>query len=151
MRVKCKSRIVGCNRRAYIRHMSNVPNEQTLDSLVAVLDEIRLRGARSRSELTARTGLTRTIVAERVYELIDIGLVRDGDPGRSTGGRPARQLTFAADAGHLLVAALGATSIDVALTTLDGQIIAHRDEPADIGDGPERCLARVDELFGELL
>ena len=131
--------------------MSNLPNEQTLDSLVAVLDEIRLHGTNSRSELAERTGLSRTIVAERVRELIDIGLVRDGDPGRSTGGRPARQLTFAADAGHLLVADLGATSIDVALTTLDGRIIAHRDEPADIGDGPDRCLARVDELFGELL
>ena len=35
-------------------------------------------------------------------------------------------------------------------TNLDGQIIAHRDEPADIADGPERCLSRVDELFAEL-
>ncbi|MEP7159339.1 MAG: ROK family protein, partial [Chloroflexota bacterium] len=45
----------------------------------------------------------------------------------------------------------GATSIDVALTTLDGRIIAHRDEPADIADGPGRCLARVEELFSELI
>ena len=80
-----------------------------------------------------------------------MGLVRDGDPGQSTGGRPARQLIFAADAGHLLVADLGATSIDVALTTLDGRIIAHRDEPADIAEGPETCLSRVDELFDELI
>ena len=36
------------------------------------------------------------------------------------------------------------------MTTLDGRILAHRDEPADIGDGPERCLDRVDELFDEL-
>ena len=52
--------------------------------------------------------------------------------------------------GHVLVADLGATSIDVALTTLDGRILAHRDEPADIADGPERALDRVDELFDEL-
>jgi glucokinase-like ROK family protein len=131
--------------------MSTAPNEQTLDALVVVLDAIRLEGANSRSDLETRTGLSRTIVAERVRDLIDIGLVRDGDPGPSTGGRPARQLTFASDAGHVLVADLGATSIDVALTTLDGRIIAHRDEPADIADGPERCLSRVDELFAELL
>jgi glucokinase-like ROK family protein len=131
--------------------MVTTPNEQTLDSLVAVLDAIRLHGANSRSDLEARTGLGRTIVAERVRELIEVGLVRDGDPGRSTGGRPARQLAFNADAGHVLVADLGATSIDVALTTLGGEIIAHRDEPADIAEGPEQCLARVDELFAELL
>jgi glucokinase-like ROK family protein len=131
--------------------MPFLANDQTLDSLVAVLDAIRLHGATSRSDIASRTVLSRTIVAERVRELIEMGLVRDGDPGRSTGGRPARQLTFAADAGHLLVADLGATSIDVALTTLDGRIIAHRDEPADIAEGPETCLSRVDELFGELI
>ena len=57
-------------------------------------------------------------------------------PGPSTGGRPPRQLTFRADAGHLLVADLGATSIDVALTTLDGRILGHHDEPAEIEAGP---------------
>ena len=50
--------------------------------------------------------------------------------GPSTGGRPPRQLTFRADAGHVLVADLGATSIDVAVTTLDGRILGHHDEPA---------------------
>ena len=52
-------------------------------------------------------------------------------PGPSTGGRPPRQLTFRADAGHVLVADLGATSIDVAVTTLDGRILGHHDEPAE--------------------
>jgi glucokinase-like ROK family protein len=59
-------------------------------------------------------------------------------------------MSFRADAGHLLVADLGATSIDVAVTDLDGRILGHRDEPADVAAGPERCLARVDELFAEL-
>lgn len=125
--------------------------DETLDDLVAVLDEIRLARPRSRSELVARTGLSRAIVAQRVGDLIEHGLVIEGGFGRSTGGRPPRQLAFNADAGHVLVADLGATSIDVAVTTLDGRILAHRDEPADIADGPERCLARVDELFAELL
>jgi glucokinase-like ROK family protein len=127
------------------------PAEETLDTLVLVLDEIRLGRSRSRSELVARTGLSRAVIAQRVNELIERGLVIEGDPGPSTGGRPARQLAFHADAGHVLVADLGATSIDVAVTGLDGRILAHRDEPADIADGPERCLARVEELFAELI
>ncbi len=131
--------------------MTTVPAEETLDALVTVLDEIRLGRSRSRSELLARTGLSRSVVAQRAGELIERGLIREGGHGRSTGGRPPRQLAFNADAGHVLVADLGATSIDVALTTLNGRILAHRDEPADIGAGPERCLARVDELFAELV
>ena len=118
---------------------------------MAVLDEIRLGRSRSRSELVDRTGLGRAIVAQRVGELIDRGLVVEGDVGPSTGGRPPRQLAFRAEAGHVLVADLGATSIDVALTTLDGRILAHHDEPARIEDGPDACLGRVDELFESLL
>ena len=64
-----------------------------------VLDEIRLGRSRSRSELVDRTGLGRAIVAQRVGELIDRGLVVEGDVGPSTGGRPPRQLAFRADGG----------------------------------------------------
>jgi glucokinase-like ROK family protein len=130
--------------------MASLPPEETHDSLVTVLDEIRLGRSRSRSELVSRTGLGRAVVTQRVGELIDLGLVRDAGFRDSTGGRPPRQLTFHGEAGHLLVADLGASSIDVAVTTLDGHILAHRDEPADIAEGPKACLARVDELFDEL-
>jgi hypothetical protein len=106
--------------------------DEALDALVHVLDEIRLGRSRSRSELVERTGLGRAIVSQRVGELIERALVLEGDLGPSTGGRPPRQLTFRADAGHLLVADLGATSVDVALTTLDGRILGHHDEPAEI-------------------
>ena len=100
---------------------------------------------------STRTGLGRAIVAQRVGELLERGLIVEGDVGPSTGGRPPRQLTFRADAGHVLVADLGATSIDVAVTDLDGRILGHHDEPAPIEDGPERCLGRVEELFDALL
>ncbi len=126
-----------------------VPAE-VLDSLVIVLDEIRLGRARSRADLVETTGLSRAVVAQRVGELIDRGLVVEGDRGPSTGGRPPRQLSFRSDAGHVLVADLGATSIDVAATTLDGHILGHTGEPADIAAGPEVALARVAELFDGL-
>jgi glucokinase-like ROK family protein len=125
--------------------------DESLDALVVVLDEVRLGRSRSRSELVARTGLGRAIVAQRVGELLERGLVVEGDVGPSTGGRPPRQLTFRASAGHVLVADLGATSIDVAVTDLDGRILGHHDEPAMIEAGPEVCLSRVDELFDLLL
>jgi glucokinase-like ROK family protein len=139
----------GPERRAATRR-GRLPDE-ALDALVTVLDEIRLGRSVSRSELVVRTGLGRAIVAQRVGELIERGLIDEGEVGPSTGGRPPRQLTFRADAGHVLVADLGATSIDVAITTLDGRILGHHDEPARIEAGPERCLGRVDDLFDLLV
>jgi glucokinase-like ROK family protein len=124
--------------------------DEVLDDLVTVLDEVRLGRSRSRSELGASTGLGRAIVARRVQDLIDRGLVREGDVGPSTGGRPPRHLTFRADAGHVLVADLGATSIGVALTDLAGRILGHYAEPSEIASGPELILGRVEELFAEL-
>jgi glucokinase-like ROK family protein len=124
--------------------------DEVLDDLVTVLDEIRLGRSRSRSELVIRTGLGRAIVARRIQELIDRGLVTEGETGPSTGGRPPRQLAFRADAGHILVADLGATSISVAQTDLAGRILGHYTEPSQIASGPERILGRVDELFDEL-
>jgi glucokinase-like ROK family protein len=49
------------------------------------------------------------------------------------------------------VADLGATSIDVAVTTLDGRILGHHDEPAEIEAGPQVGLERVEERFDQLL
>ncbi len=126
-------------------------SDEALDALVLVLDEIRLGRSRSRSELVERTGVSRAIVSQRLGELIERGLVVEGDTGPSTGGRPPRQLTFRSEAGHLLVADLGASSVDVALTTLDGRILGHRDEPAQIEAGPETGLRRVEELFDQLV
>ena len=125
--------------------------DEALDAFVTVLDEIRFSRSGSRSELVARTGLSRAIVAQRVGELIERGLVTEGEVGPSTGGRPPRKLTFRSDGGYVIVADLGATSIDVAITTLDGRILGHHDEPERIEAGPERCMDRVDALIGSLL
>jgi glucokinase-like ROK family protein len=46
---------------------------------------------------------------------------------------------------------IGATSIDVALTTLGGELLARRGEPADVRDGPLPTLDRVKLLLSELL
>ena len=105
--------------------------DEALDALVAVLDEIRLGRSRSRSDGRAPDRPGAGDRRRAFGELLDRGLVVEGEPGPSTGGRPPRQLAFRADAGHVLVADLGATSIDVAVTTLDGRILGHHDEPAE--------------------
>jgi glucokinase-like ROK family protein len=122
-----------------------------LDATRLVLDAIRLEGSRSRGEIAERTGFGRAVVAQRVAELANAGLITETGTAESTGGRPPRRLQFNADRGRILCADLGATSIDVALTDLSSRIIVHRAEPADIGAGPAAILGRVEQLFEEML
>jgi glucokinase-like ROK family protein len=97
------------------------------------------------------TGLSRAVVTQRVAQLLEYGLLTEGELGPSTGGRAPRLLRLRADAGHLLVADLGATSIDVAVADLSGAIVGHLEEPADIADGPDVVLDRVEALFADCL
>jgi len=126
------------------------PAEDRLQGLVTVLDHVRSHGSATRASLVHATGLSRAVVTQRVVELIDYGVLADGDLGPSTGGRAPRLVRFRADAGHLLVADLGATSMDVAVADLAGSVLAHVQEPCDIAAGPEAILAHVEELFESL-
>ena len=125
--------------------------QEAVEALAAVLDVVRRGGAKSRLEIAQRTGLSRAIVALRVAELVDFGLLSESGVAPSTGGRPPRQLRFVAQAGHVLVADLGATSIDVAAIDLGGDVLRQLAEPANIAAGPEAILARVELLFDRLV
>ena len=122
-----------------------------LDTLVAVLDLVRFGQACTRPEVARRSGLGRTVVTQRLTQLINAGLVEEGRLAASTGGRAPRELRFRADAAAVLVAELGATGLSAGLTDLSGRLIGQREEPWDIAAGPEPTLTRVEELFDELL
>lgn len=124
---------------------------EQIGSLVAVLDAVRSGQALTRPEVVRFTGLGRNVVSQRVDYLLDSGLLEEGPTGPSQGGRAPRQLAFKATAGQVLVAELGATSLGVALTDLDGRIVSAAEEPGDINSGPEVILKRVAQLFDELL
>ncbi|MGH3434905.1 MAG: ROK family protein [Sciscionella sp.] len=121
-----------------------------LDDLVTVLDLVRSGTAQTRPELGHRSGLGRTVIAQRVSELMRAGLVEDGDLGVSSGGRAPRRVRFLANAGTILTAELGATSINAGITDLAGDLQGHKQEPADIAAGPEVILPRVQQLLDEL-
>lgn len=128
-----------------------MPVEDRLQGIVSVLDHVRSHGPCSRAALVHATGLSRAVVTQRVGELIAHGVLAEGDLGPSTGGRAPRLVRLRADAGYLLVADLGATSVDVAVADLSGSILAHLEEPCDIAAGPETVLTRVEELFERAL
>jgi len=69
----------------------------------------------------------------------------------STGGRPARELRFCAEAGIIAAVELGATRALVGLTDLSGTILASSREAIAIADGPDVVLGRVEALLDALL
>lgn len=119
--------------------------------MATVLHLVRSGAASTRAELARLSGLGRKAVALRVDHLIASGLVHEGRFGASTGGRLPRELQFAVDGGRLLVAELGSTVISVGVTDLGGRLLHHRTEPADVPAGAEPTLARVEQLFHEML
>jgi glucokinase-like ROK family protein len=130
--------------------LPSLPAEQ-IESLVSVLDAVRNGAATTRPEVAHLTGLGRNVVTQRVSQLVSAGLLAEGMLGRSTGGRAPRELRFRAEAGAILVAELGATSIEVARSDLAGTLTQLHSEPADVTDGPEQVLTRVAQLFQKIV
>jgi len=124
---------------------------ELVDGLVSVLELVRSGIARTRPELSRRSGLGRSVITARVSQLLDSGLLVESGLGVSTGGRAPRELSLREDAGLVLVAPLGASHLTVGVTDLAGRLLHYHREPADVAAGPEQLLARMEELFDQLL
>ena len=94
----------------------------------SLLGLIRVRGTATRAELVDETGWGRTVLTQRLAELMDTGLISDAGTGRSTGGRAPREVRFRREAAAVVGVNLGATSIDIALTDLAGEPLATYEE-----------------------
>lgn len=105
----------------------------------------------SRGQLTEALDSSRSKISGEASRLMELGLLAEEGLAESEGGRRSTLLSIPRSAGLLVAVDLGATSIDVALTTLGGEILARRGEPADIKDGPKPILRRVNEVLGELV
>lgn len=123
----------------------------TSDSLVTVLDLVRSRRAKTRPDLVQLSLLGRGTVSQRVAQLVSAGLLEESANVASTGGRPARELRFCAEAGIIAAVELGATRALVGLTDLSGTILASSREAIAIADGPDVVLGRVEALLDALL
>ena len=107
--------------------------------------------AASRARLNEALSSSRGKISAEVTRLIEVGLLAEEGPAQSEGGRRSSLLGIPHSAGLIAVVDIGATSIDVALTTLGSGLVAHRGESVDVRFGPQPVLHRVKELFSELL
>jgi predicted NBD/HSP70 family sugar kinase len=106
---------------------------------------------RTRADLAAVTGQARSTVAARIDLLMAAGLIAPAGEATSTGGRPPATFAFAPSARVVLGVDLGATHARLAVTDLASTILAQRELPLLITDGPDRVLDVVAETGAELL
>ena len=105
----------------------------------------------SRAQLTEHLGVSRSKVSLVVGQLVRAGLLVEDGLGESDGGRRSSLLRIPGEAGLVAAVDLGASSVDLAVTTLSGEVLGRIGEPADIRDGPNRILGRVAELLAGIL
>lgn len=116
-----------------------------------LINLVRTGRAGTRPALERETGLGRKVVAQRVQQAIDVGLLEDGDLAPSSGGRPSRLLRFRAEAGHIYVGLISAVEMTAAVATLDGTLVASLHEVWDAAQGPAATMEVLDGLFGRLV
>ena len=112
---------------------------------------IRDRRAITRAEIRRLTGLSRTAVTARVNSLAAQNLVIEREQAPSTGGRPATYLTFNADAGVVLSAAVGRSRTRLAVCNLASDILAATDIDQSPGLGPDDLMPDIVKRLDELL
>src|ERR687893_2542126 len=105
----------------------------------------------SRAQLTEHLGVSRSKVSLEVGQLVGAGLLVEEGLGESEGGRRSSLLRIPRGAGLVAAVDLGATSADVAIINLGGEVIGRTGEPADIREGPNRVLGRAVGVLAGLL
>jgi len=123
-------------------------NQNSAGHLLAL---VRTGRARTRSELQAYTGLSRSTLVTRIDALRAAGYLRSSGVEESTGGRPAELLEFDTGHGVVLVADLGANHARAAVLDVGGTLLGEEHEHIKIGEGPAYVLDWVDAAFGRLL
>ncbi|MCG5214314.1 ROK family protein [Streptosporangium sp. KLBMP 9127] len=106
-------------------------------------------GPRSRAELGDLGELSRSRLTLELGRLVELGLVESAGFAASRGGRRSGMVRLA-EGLRFAGVDVGATSIDVAVTNGELEIIGHANEPCDVRRGPAYVLDRTLDLLGKL-
>jgi predicted NBD/HSP70 family sugar kinase len=122
-------------------------------NLSTVLTLVHRSGKLSRADLTARTGLNRSTIGVLVAELVERGLVVEGDPvTRGTPGRPSPSVQAHPGSAAVIAADVGVASTSLAVSGVGG-VLERRvrvDRPAG-RRSPEATAEDLAALVGEAI
>lgn len=97
-----------------------------------LLEVVRRSGPISRADLAKATRLSPPTVSALVEDLVhEVGLLHEVGMGTSRGGRPPIMLQFNGEFGFLVGVDVGSRTLRVALTDLQGKVLARHQEPTD--------------------
>lgn len=116
-----------------------------------LLEAVRRSGPISRADLAKATRLSPPTVSALVEDLLnEVGLMHEVGVGTSKGGRPPILLQFNGEFGYLAGVDVGSHVLRIALTDLQGQILARHEVPTDPAGGVaivDQICAIVNEVF----
>ncbi|MBC9927935.1 MULTISPECIES: ROK family transcriptional regulator [unclassified Leucobacter] len=115
-------------------------SEQNLSTAGGLFQLLRDGQPRTRAKLAAITGLSRPTVSQRIDQLLELGLIAPVEDAVSTGGRPSSQVAFQPRARIIVAVDFGAIHGRIALTDLEGNLLADISAPRDIADGPAPAI-----------
>ncbi len=110
---------------------------------------LRDGGPSSRAQLGDRIELSRSKLAVEIDRLLETGLVVGDGFAASRGGRRSHNVRLAPRLRFLGVD-IGATSVDVAVTSPELEILGHLTEPMDVREGPVAVFEQVLSMANKL-
>ncbi|MFI0452551.1 ROK family protein [Actinomadura sp. 6N118] len=110
---------------------------------------LRDEGPRSRAELGDVVQLSRSKLAQELDRLVESGLVETAGLAASRGGRRSGIVRLSPNL-RFVAFDIGATSIDVAVTNGELEILGHVTESCDVRQGATVVLDRALDLLGKL-
>ncbi|WP_225635006.1 ROK family protein [Streptomyces solaniscabiei] len=114
-----------------------------------LLRSLRDGGPASRARLGDLVDLSRSKLAVEVDRLLETGLVAADGPTPSRGGRRSHGIRLA-PALRFLGVDIGATSVDVAVTNAELEVLGHLNHPMDVREGPVAVFEQVLSMAAEL-
>ncbi|WFR61560.1 ROK family protein [Paenibacillus amylolyticus] len=108
-----------------------------------IMDALITQGTMSRADISRQTGLSKPTVSLAVEHLIDRNLVKEMGRADNAQGRKATLIRFNETAYYVCGIDIGATRIRIALSDLNGEIIAYRTHPMVVQEGQDRSEATM--------
>ncbi|GLS19475.1 sugar kinase [Labrys miyagiensis] len=96
-------------------------------------------------------GLSRVTIGQRLGELFEASIIREGDGTLSSGGRPKRQIELNNEAGLIAAADVGETHLHVGIADLAANVLADKTIAFDLTQSPESTLSEIAEAVDSLL
>lgn len=91
-----------------------------------VLECLQQQGPLSRADLTRETGISAPTVSKAVSDLLDSGLLEEGEASENVLGRPGKRLMLAKDSAQVAGVVLDPVTCSVVCASLDGRIDEQR-------------------------